>query len=151
MNFYNEMDRAGPKQRQKLLKMLPKRQNLGKLHECLIYRKLVCYQVRGLRSIAGYAFDHNDVRGWSCSLSSNAHNCHGARLKAMEVGPVRATAWNASWLGLRSIVGTGLEHIALDRSSYARTQWQGAYFSSFALFHSFCRGFIVRTCNTKRH
>ena len=37
-----ELGRAGPKQRQKLLKMRPKKGTLGKLHEYLIYRKLVC-------------------------------------------------------------------------------------------------------------
>ena len=41
MKFYNEMGRVGPKQRQKLLQMSPKRQTLEKLHKCLIYRKLV--------------------------------------------------------------------------------------------------------------
>ena len=35
------MGRAGPKQRQKLLKICPKKGTLGKLHECLIYRKLL--------------------------------------------------------------------------------------------------------------
>ena len=55
------MGRAGPKQRQKLLKMRPKKGTLEKLHECLIYRKLVCYQVRGLHSIASHAFNLTDV------------------------------------------------------------------------------------------
>ena len=36
------MGRAGPKQRQKLLKMCPKKGTPEKLHECLIYRKLEC-------------------------------------------------------------------------------------------------------------
>ena len=36
------MGRAGPKQRQKLLKMRPKEGTSEKLHECLIYKKLVC-------------------------------------------------------------------------------------------------------------
>ena len=55
------MGRVGPKQRQKLLKMRPKKGTPKKLHECLIYRKLVCCQVRGLRSITGPAFDRTDV------------------------------------------------------------------------------------------
>ena len=55
------MGRAGPKQRQKLLKMCPKKGTPKKLHEYLIYRKLECCQVRGLRSIAGHAFDRTDV------------------------------------------------------------------------------------------
>ena len=55
------MGRVGPKQRQKLLKMRPKKGTLEKLHECLIYRKLVCCQVRGLRSIAVPAFDRTGV------------------------------------------------------------------------------------------
>ena len=61
MKFYNEMDRVGPKQRQKLLKMRPKRQTLRKLHEYLICRKLLCCQVRGLLSIAGYVFERNHL------------------------------------------------------------------------------------------
>ena len=55
------MGRARPKQRQKLLKMRPKKGTLEKLHECLIYRKLVCYQVRGLCLIVGPAFDRTGV------------------------------------------------------------------------------------------
>ena len=61
MKLYTEMGKAGPKQRQKLLKMRPKEGTHRILHECLIYRKLVCCQVRGLRSIAGHAFDRTDV------------------------------------------------------------------------------------------
>ena len=55
------MGRARPKQRQKLLKMRPKKRTSGKLHVCLICRKLVCCQVKGLRSIIGHVFDHIDV------------------------------------------------------------------------------------------
>ena len=55
------MGRAGPKQRQKLLKMRSKKGTPGILHECLIYRKLVCCQVRGLRSIIGHAFNRTDI------------------------------------------------------------------------------------------
>ena len=55
------MGRAGPKQRQKLLKMRPKKETPEKLHECLIYRKLVCCQVKGQCSIVGPAFDRTDV------------------------------------------------------------------------------------------
>ena len=60
------MGRAGPKQRQKLLKMPPKEGTPVKLHKYLIYRKLVCCQVRGLRSIAlMYAID--------CDLRDQTH------------------------------------------------------------------------------
>ena len=78
------MGRARPKQRQKLLKIRLKKGTLEKLHKCLIYRKLVCCQVRGLRSIAGHAFDCTDVCSRSYLLRSNARNCHGAKLEAME-------------------------------------------------------------------
>ena len=61
MKLYKEMGKVGPKQRQKLLKMRPKEGTLEKLHKCLIYRKLVCCQVRGLRSMAGPVFDQTDV------------------------------------------------------------------------------------------
>ena len=61
MKLYNEMGRARPKQRQKLLKIRLKKGTSEKLHECRIYRKLMCCQAEGLRSIAGLAFDRTDV------------------------------------------------------------------------------------------
>ena len=119
MKLYKEMGRARSKQRQKLLKMRPKEGTLRKLHECLIYRKLVCCHVRGLHLIAGHALDRS---AFDCKVYDRSHvttlNPHGARLEAMAARVTSETrvymvcAWS---LLIRSIASV------LDRWLFVRS------------------------------